>query len=123
MYAPQCVLHPVYMTVVTPRLKGRQQYRRTFIRQWREHQGLTLEMLAERIGTAHASLSRVERGLQPYSQPLLEALAEALRVEPADLLMRNPEDPEGIWSVWDHAKPAERRMIVDLAKTVTKTGT
>jgi len=113
----------MYMPPVTPRFKGRPQLRRTFIRQWREHQGLTLEMLAERIGTTHASLSRVERGLQPYSQPLLEALATALGVEPADLLIRNPEDPEGIWSVWDQAKPAERRMIVDLAKTVTKTGT
>jgi len=123
MYAPRLVLHPVYMQPVTPRFKGRQQYRRTYIRQWREHQGLTLELLAERIGTTHASLSRVERGLQPYSQPLLEALAEALSVSPADLLMRNPEDPEGIWSVWEQAKPAERRMIVDLAKTVTKTGT
>lgn len=113
----------MYMPPVSPRLKGRQQYRRTFIRQWREYQGLTLEMLADRVGTTHASLSRVERGLQPYSQPLLEALADALSVEPADLLMRNPEDPEGIWSVWDNAKPAERQMIVNLAKTVTKTGT
>jgi transcriptional regulator with XRE-family HTH domain len=103
--------------------RPRVQYRRTFIRQWREHRTLTLEQLADRIGTTHASLSRIERGLQPYSQPLLEALADALMTDAASLLMRDPSDPEGIWSIWDHAKPGERRMIVDIAKTVTKTGT
>ncbi len=101
----------------------RVQYRRTFIRQWREFRNLTLEQLADRIGTTHASLSRIERGLQPYSQPTLEALAEALMTDAASLLMRDPSDPDGIWSIWEQAKPGERRMIVDLAKTVTKTGT
>jgi hypothetical protein len=41
----------------------------------------------------------------------------------ASLLMRNPEDPEAIWSIWEQAKPGERKLIVDIAKTVTKTGT
>jgi transcriptional regulator with XRE-family HTH domain len=106
------------------------QYRRTFIRQWREHRDLTLEQLAERVKTinealetTHASLSRIERGLQPYNQPLLEAIAEALQTDVASLLMRDPSSPEDIWSVWDQAKPGERKMIVDLARTVLKTGT
>lgn len=107
---------------VRPRPKA-PQYRRTFIRQWREHRGLTLEQLADRVETTHASLSRIERGRQPYSQALLEALAEALQTDPPSLLMRNPQDPEGIWSIWDQAKPGERQMIVDIAKTVVKTGT
>jgi transcriptional regulator with XRE-family HTH domain len=85
----------------------RHQYRRTFIRQWRLHRGLTLERLAERVGTTHASLSRIERGIQPYAQPLLEAIAEA--------------HPEDIWSVWDHAKPGQRRQIIEIAKTLLKT--
>lgn len=123
MYAAVRFAHPVYMPPVTPRFKSKPQLRRTFIRQWREFRGLTLEQLADRIASTHASLSRIERGLQPYSQPILEAIADALGCDVADLLVRNPEDPEGIWSVWEHAKPAERRMIVDLAKTVTKTGT
>jgi transcriptional regulator with XRE-family HTH domain len=100
---------------------ARHQYRRTFIRQWRLHRGLTLERLAERVGTTHASLSRIERGIQPYAQPLLEAIAEALQTDPASLIMRNPADPEDIWSVWDHAKPGQRRQIIEIAKTLLKT--
>jgi transcriptional regulator with XRE-family HTH domain len=89
---------------------------------------MTLERLAARVGDqiggmTHASLSRIERGLQPYSQPVLEAIADALTTDAASLIMRDPSDPEGIWSVWDRAKAGERKMIVDLAKTVIKTGT
>ena len=101
----------------------RRQLRKTFIREWREHRGLTLEQLADRTETTHASLSRIERGRQPYSQALLERIADALMVDPADLLIRNPADPEGIWSVWEQAKPGERRQIVEIAKTLIKTGT
>lgn len=108
---------------VVPRFRKPSPYRATYLRQWREHRGLTLEQLAERVGTTHATLSRVERGMTPYSQPMLEALAEELTTDPASLLMRDPSDPEGIWSIWDNAEPGERSLIVDLARTVTKTGT
>jgi transcriptional regulator with XRE-family HTH domain len=97
--------------------------RETFIRAWRKHRGYTLENLAERIGVTHPTLSRVERGLLPFNQDLLELLAEQLMCEPADLLMRDPTDPNGIWSIWDNAKPGERRQIVELAKVIVgKTG-
>lgn len=114
------------MAKVKPRF--RRTYRKTFIRQWRKHRGLTLERLSDRLielspelkGTTHASLGRIERGIQPYNQALLEALAIALDTDPASLLMRDPTDPEGIWSVWDQAKPGHRRQIVEIAKTITK---
>lgn len=109
-------MHLVYMA-------RRKQYRVTFMRQWREKAGLTLERAADRIGTTHASLSRIERGKQPYSQELLEAAAAAYNTDVASLLMRNPADPEGLWSIWDHAKPGQRQIIVEIAKTVLKTGT
>ena len=105
------------------RYRGAKRHRRTFIRDWRQSRGLTLEQVANRIGITHASLSRIERGLQPYSQPLLEAIADALQTDPASLLTRDPTDPEGIWSIWDRAKPGERRQIVEIAKTLIKTGT
>lgn len=114
---------------VTTRFKQEPQYRLTYIRQWREAKGMTLEALAEAIGErtgeglTHASLSRIERGKQPYSQPILEAAAYILGTDVANLLMRDPSDPEAIWTVWDKAKPGERKMIVELAKTVRKTGT
>jgi transcriptional regulator with XRE-family HTH domain len=126
MYAQIRQLHPMYMAKrVVSRLKGQPKFRRTFIRQWREHRGLTLEALADRVGQAvggftHASLSRIERGKQPYSQPILEALAHALQTDVASLLMRDPSDPEAIWSIWDEAKEGERREIVGYAKGVVR---
>ena len=63
---------------------------RHFIRQWRIHRGYTQERLAEIVGVPHGALSQLERGLVNYTQPMLEALAEALRCEPADLIARDP---------------------------------
>ena len=97
--------------------------RRTYIREWRQHRGFSQEQLASRLDTSVASISRIESGQQPYTQDTLEALAEALQTDVASLLMRNPKDEEAIWSLWDRAKPGERRMIEDIARTVTKTGT
>lgn len=97
--------------------------RRTFFKEWREHRELSQQQLADRLDTSVASISRIESGTQPYTQDVLEALADALGTDPASLLMRNPDDPEAIWSLWENAKPGQRKMIVDIARTVTKTGT
>lgn len=104
---------------------GRKQHKPTFIRQWRKHRGYTVEHLAGMIEITGASLSRIERGLQPYNQELLERVAEALTVEPASLLMRDPSEPEPIWSIWDRAKPGERQQIRTVAEALIakKTGT
>ena len=107
---------------VQPRFR-KPQYRKTFVREWREYRDLTLEKLADRVGTTHTSLSRIERGLQPYSQALLERVAEALQTDVASLLMRNPSESESLWSIWDRAKPGERRQIEEIAKTLIKTAT
>lgn len=118
--SPDDSVHAVYMAQaarkIVPRVKP--AFGRTFIREWRLHRNLTLEQLADRIDTTHASLSRIERGKQPYTQPMLEALADALQTDPASLLMRDPSSPDAIWSIWESAQPGERRAIVELAKTV-----
>lgn len=107
---------------VKPILKKR-QFRRTYIREWRKHRLMTLEQLADRLEMTASHFSMLERGQRGYTQETLEAIANALQTDAASLLMRNPEDQEAIWSIWDNAKPGERQMIVDIAKTVTKTGT
>jgi len=99
------------------------QFRKTYIRQWRDHRNLTLEQLADRLDVTPSYLSMLERAQRGYTQDTLEAIAEALQTDVASLLMRNPADPDAIWSVWDQAKPGEKRMIVDIAKTIVKTGT
>ncbi len=119
-------VHHMHMVKVIPRFR-RPTLRRTFIRAWRLHRDLTLEQLADRLTEAHsvpmthASLSRIERGMQPYSQPILEALAEELTGgDVASLLMRSPDDPEGLWSIWDQAEPAQRQQIVAVAQALTR---
>lgn len=99
------------------------KFRKTFIRHWRQHRKLNLEQLAERLDMTPSHLSMLERGQRGYTQETLEAVADALQTDVASLLMRDPSDPDGIWSIWDQAKPGERKMIVGIANTVIKTGT
>ena len=105
-----------------PPIPPRTKFRPTFIAQWREYRGLTQEQLANRLGMTQSHLSMLENGKRGYTQETLERIAEALQTDPASLITRNPTDDDPIWSIWEHAKPSERRMIVDIARTVTKTG-
>jgi len=88
------------------------------IREWRKYRGLTQEQLAERIGIARSYLTKIERGSRRYDQPFLEAAAEQLRCEPCDLIMRDPTDPDGIWSLWDQLQPAERVQAIAVLRAI-----
>lgn len=101
----------------------RNELSRHYIKAWRLHRGLTQVQLAERIGMDRSYLANIENGKRRYDQPFLEAAAEALRCEPADLIMRNPADPEGIWSIWDQLEPVERIRLVEMGKVLKRTGT
>jgi transcriptional regulator with XRE-family HTH domain len=103
------MVHDTYMVRkrVVPRPKQR-LYGPHFLREWRDHKGMTLEAAGEAIGLSHAQLGRIERRLQPYNQGLLEALAELYGTEPASLIVRNPLKPDAMWSLWEQAKEAER---------------
>lgn len=94
-----------------------------FIKEWRLHRGLTQDQLAERIGLNRAYISKIESGKRRYDQPFLEAAADALQCDIPDLLVRDPSDPDGIWSIWDQLKPVERAQVVEIAKTIRRTGT
>lgn len=76
------------------------------------------------LETSGSMISRIENGDTPYTQDVLEALAEALNTDPASLLMRDPSKPEAMWSIWDQAKKGQRDLIEELARSViSKTGT
>lgn len=97
--------------------------RRTFFREWRKHRGLTLEVLAERVGVTAGALSQLERGETNYTQPMLEALANALMCEPADLLIRDPSEPESPLSIWNQLKPGQKKQAITILKTLRGDGT
>jgi transcriptional regulator with XRE-family HTH domain len=98
----------------------RKQYRKTFIREWRKYRGLTLERLSDRVGLTPSALSYLERGQSGYSQDTLELLAHALQTDPASLIMRNPNDEEAIWSIWDNASEGEKRQISEVVKALKR---
>lgn len=101
------------------RTNPKRERRKTYLREWREFRGMTLEAVAEHADMTHASLSRIERGKQDYNQTLLEFLAEHYGApDVASLLMRNPKDEDAIWSLWDNAKEGERKTIVRVVKGV-----
>ncbi len=88
--------------------------RKTFLKEWREYRHLTQEQAADRLGIEQPTLSRIERGIIPYHQDFLERAAYAYQCEPADLLIRNPNDEDAVWSVADHlrkATPDQREQV------------
>ena len=63
-----------------------------FVRQWREARGITQEQLAELIDASTATISRIESGKQNLTMSAIDAIAEALNVEPLDLMYRDPNN-------------------------------
>lgn len=95
---------------------------RHFIREWRTFRGLNQEQFAERVGISRTYLSKIESGKRRYDQPFLEAAAEVLRCNVADLLVRDPTQHESLWSIWDQLNPVQREQLVEIGKTLKRAG-
>lgn len=93
-------------------------YSRWFLRAWRKDRRLTLDQLAARVDSTGATISRLERGLQPYSQPLLEALAEALNCQPADLIMRPPGAADRLLAVLAGMTPESQKQALAVVQAL-----
>lgn len=65
-------------------------WRKTFLREWREACGKTLESVSPQMGLTHGQLSKIERGLHPYSQRVLEVAALEYGCTVLDVLGRPP---------------------------------
>lgn len=137
MYSPRMLLHHMYMATTSREKRVQTRFkkpllRRTFIRDWREFRGRTLEETAEAIGPhlpdgiTHATLSRMERGLIPYNQRQLEALAAYLQTTVAALLERRPGDGE-FWTNYEKLDPEQQedvaRYTAYVRERAQKTGT
>lgn len=128
-------------------MRQMQDHPKHYLRQWRKHRGFKSidaaierahELLSDRIiaegeegdmkrlGLSQSNISRVESGKIPYNQDLLEILAEVYSTDPASLIMRDPTDPDGIWSIMDQVPVAERSRFLKVISGVAdglKTGT
>jgi len=98
----------------------KRQFRRTFIRQWREYRDLTLEELAEKVDMSASHFSMLERGQRGYTQETLEKLAHCLQTSAGALLDRNPLIEGDDSAFWDSADPKQRKLALDLLKTVRR---
>lgn len=93
-------------------------FRRTYIREWRKKRGLSLRRLAERLELTpggelmltHVSIGRIETGKQPYSQPALEAIADALGVSASLLLEVNPDKDGDVVDITLRLNKAPREL-------------
>lgn len=90
------------------------QLRRTFLREWRQFRNLTQEQAADRIGLDHSTLGRIERGLVPYSQGMLEAAAEAYRCEPWQLLNVDPTKAGDVVDLTRILKDRDPKVIAEI---------
>lgn len=88
-----------------PGARLRPRYQRTFIKHWREWLEFSQEQLAIAVGDylrdegisdkgyTYASIGRIENGLIPYSQPIMEGISKALGVPVATLITTPPPKP------------------------------
>lgn len=109
-------------------------YSRTYIKEWREKRGLSLRRLADRLEyspggdplISHTSIGRIEKGQQPYSQPILEAIAAALGVSAWMLLEVNPEKDGDVIDITlrlNKAPPELRDQAISILNALLQTAT
>lgn len=66
------------------------RWRRTFLREWRTFRDRSLESVAPQMDITYTQLSKIERGLYPYNQHILEVAALEYGCTITDLLTRAP---------------------------------
>jgi len=93
-------------------------FRPTFIRAWREHRKLSQDELAFEANVDKGNLSKLERGIYPYRQPILESIAKALKVSPGRLIESPPDESTPLWDAVDRAPPEVRRQIAAAAEAI-----
>jgi transcriptional regulator with XRE-family HTH domain len=116
-------VHDMYMARKPSKPRLRPLYQRTFIKEWRVYRDLSQDELAGKVGEylaergitekgyTYASIGRIENGRIPYSQPIIEGIADALGVSVATLISQPPPkegepptpDPAALLRFWKAA--------------------
>jgi transcriptional regulator with XRE-family HTH domain len=99
---------------------GPKRPRRQYLRQWRELRGLTQEQVAERLDTSKGQVSRWESGGRGMSAGVIEALEEALQLEPGDIF-RDPAQPS-VDELLRNATPEQRQQVLSVVAALLKAG-
>ena len=101
---------------------------RHFLKEWREHKGLTQQQLADRLPlgdegkpTGKDQISRWERKKRGMTMEVQAALAEALGISPG-ALFHDPAQPSAD-ELLRNATPEKRREVFAVIETLLRTGT
>lgn len=113
--------------------------KRTYLREWRKYRSFTqaetiariIELAGDvaaddpalRVPKTEASLSRIENGRQPYTQAVLEVLAEVYQTHPEHLIARNPTKEGKLLSILDRLTPDQYRQAEAVLEALAATGT
>ena len=92
-----------------------------YVREHRERRGLTQEQLAERLDTNKGQVSKLERGVQRMNDDWAALIAEALNMEPWQLL-RHPDAPAPA-DLLAGLLEQDRERVRQFAEALKKTGT
>ena len=99
-----------------------------YIKAWRKHLGLSVHHLSEKVSelpgdhsVSASMISQLEQGKAGYTQKTLELLADALKLQPWQLLASKPGDNKGFWraaldhsdskTVWDEIDESDKRVL------------
>ena len=108
--------------------------KRIYLREWRDHRGLTQGQVVDRLASLDdpllpqtgASLSRLENGKQPYSERILQALADIYSCEPWELIGRNPTKEGEVVSMFDtvfrQLNDAQKRQALAIIEALRANG-
>lgn len=106
---------PHQRTIVVPQRNGAGSVLGVLLKQWRKSQGLTLEALAEAIGTSKGHLSDMERNNKPLSSRWLEKIADTYKISASDIIGNTT-------STFVGGEPGEagvRQKVLDQFETLT----
>ena len=102
------------------------EWRKTYLREWREWKGLKLGEMSDLTGINEGHLSSVERSGRRYNQDILEAYSRIIEVPNGYLLDKRPppmgemvdySDPAMIAYLLEKVTdPKARRRVADLVK-------
>ncbi len=95
-----------------------------YLKEWREHRGLTQEQASEASGVSQSVLTRLESNKREYKERHLEALAKAYRCTTAELLGTDPTASSGeVISMMDRMlkiPPHKREQALRILDTFTE---
>lgn len=90
--------------------RAAQQWQKTYLREWREKAGLSLETASAKMGLKHSQLSRIETGKQQYYQNVLEVAAQLYSTSIWALLSCPPDQaPEDVLAAFNRSLKVSRR--------------